>query len=163
MVSRYVQICDNIIFAHQYHGSGRPEGYSKMKSPYQEPGFSSRLNTSWIDEAGLEEGRGGYSQSGRQDLRHDTPRPYFSIPTQYGASMSPSSPSMTHGESTNTQSISPPQASYQPTARNGSERMGYGVFDPNLEQGRAPRRASFSLSLLDRGDYTLPPLNIISS
>ena len=134
-----------------------------MKSPYQEPGFSSRLNNSWVDEADLEEGRGGYSQSGRQDLGHDnTSRPYFSIPTHYGASMPPSSPSMTHGESTNKQSISPPQASYQSTARNVSERMGDGVFDPDLDQGRTPRRASFSLNLVDQGDYTLP-LNMISS
>lgn len=133
-----------------------------MKSTRQKPVFSSMLNSSWIDEADLEEGRGRYSQSDRQDLGHDRSRPYFSIPTHNGAPTSPSSPSMTDSESTNTQSISPPQASYQPTARNRSVRMGHGDLGPGLDQGRTPRKASFSPSHIDRGDYTLP-LNIISS
>ena len=133
-----------------------------MKSTRQEPDFSSRLSTSFIDEADLEEGRSGYSQTDRQDLRHDMSRPYFSIPTHNGAPTSPSSPSMTDNESTKTQSISPPQASYPGKARNGSVRMGHGGFDPGLDQGRSPRKAGFSPIHVDRGEYTLP-LNVISS
>lgn len=133
-----------------------------MDSTYQEPIISSGMNGSWINEADLEEGLVAHPQSNRRDLGHDIPRPQFSIPTHNGAPMFPSSPSTTDSESIDTRSISPPQASYQPPARNGSVRMGYGDFDPALGQGRTPRKASFGPSHVNRGDYTLSP-SVISS
>ena len=148
-----LQICDNIIFAHQYYGSGWPQDYSKMESSYQEPKFSSRRNTRWIDEVDLEGDLRGHSHSDRRALRFNTSRPQFSIPTHNGAPMFPSSPLMTDSESPDTQSISSLQASYQPLDRNGSVRMGHGGFNPDLDQGRTGRKASFSPSYVDRGDY----------
>ena len=110
------------------------------------------MNTGRIDETDLEENSRGYSQSDRRDLGHDMSRRQFSTPTHNGAPTFPTSPSITDSESSDTQSISPPQASYQPTSRNGSVRMGHGDFDPGLDQGWTPRKAGLNPSHADRGN-----------
>ena len=133
-----------------------------MGSSYQEPKFSSRLNVNWTNEADREEDLGGYPQTDRRDLGHDMSRPQFSIPTDNGAPMAHSSPSSTNSYLTDTQSILPPQATYQPTTRNGSVRMGYDAFDPGLEQGRTQQKASYSPSHVDQGEYILS-LNVVPS
>ncbi|KAL8795296.1 MAG: hypothetical protein Q9195_002165 [Heterodermia aff. obscurata] len=111
------------------------------------------MNPSWRDQADLEEGLEDYSQIDFRDLGHDMPPPRSSIPAHNGAPVFPSSPSATESELIGTPSISPPQASYQPTARNGSGRMGHRNFDPGLDHGRTPRKASFSSIGVDR-DYS---------